>query len=149
MREDKTYIYYEHNDYLEDIEKFKKYLAIHSGDKNIHLIAPMFGALPLATKLKNELKCKVSIVKMSRYGDNDKKASWIYLDDVRENDILYIVDDLYDQGVTIKQVKDLVQKSFPNNDINAIAIFGRKSSPDYVKYFREHPGKWIKFEDWE
>ena len=118
-------------------------------DTKIHIIAPMFGALPMATKIRNRLKCKVSLVKMSTYYGNDEKASWVYEDDIQEDEELIIVDDLYDTGKTFKEVMDLVRKGFPDNKIRAISLHGNKHSPSWLWYVNEYPGEWIEYETWE
>jgi hypoxanthine-guanine phosphoribosyltransferase len=140
---------YPHKDFVADVDKIIEYLEETKSRENIHLIAPMFGALPIATRMRNLMKYKISLVKMSRYFGDDKKATWIYEDEISVDDELIIVDDLYDSGETFKQTMDLVRKSFPKNKVRAVSLFGKKLSPSWLWYVNEAPGEWIKFESWE
>jgi len=137
---------YSHEMYVEDTDKV---LSLVSDIPNIHIIAPIFGSLPLVTTLRNHLKCKVSIVKMSKYFDSDLEASWIYKDNISENENIVIIDDLYDTGETLENVYELVKTTYPNNKIQAITLFGKEDVPSWVRYIREYPGEWIRFVDWE
>ena len=149
---------------MDELKTRKKYYTCKDWDKDtlhlidiirekqskneIHLIAPMFGGIMIANKIRNIINCKISLVKMSRYTEKDKKATWVYNDSISVEEELIIIDDLYDSGVTLKETLDLVKESYPNNKVRVLTIFGSKDAPSWLEYLYEKDDKWIVF-PWE
>jgi len=141
---------YKHKQFVKDTDTIIEHIEKTKSKGKIRLIAPMFGALPLATRMRNLKGYDVSLVKMSRYADNDDKATWVYNDGVSVDEELIICEDLYDKGETLAQVMDLVRKSYPNNVVRAVSLFGRSTAPSWLWYVNEAPTEeWIIFETWE
>lgn len=141
-------IKYTFEEWESDTEKLIHLIEADKTRENIHLIAPMFGGIPIANKLRNRKGYKISLVKMSIYAGKDKKAAWIYSDDISVDEELIIIDDLYDSGITLKETMDLVRKSYPNNKIRVITIFVSKDAPSWLEYIHEKDDNWIVF-PWE
>lgn len=144
-----TKVYYNFEDWEKDTEKITNILLKEKTRENIHLIAPMFGGIPIANKIRNRIDCKLSLVKMSTYAEKDKKASWVYNDNISVDEELVIIDDLYDSGRTLKETVDLVRKSYPNNKIRVITIFSTSNPPAWLEFLHyKDKNDWIVF-PWE
>lgn len=138
---------YDIQDYKDDLDRIENILKKNS--KDVHIIAPYKGGLPMGTALANRLDAPLSILKMQRYDGADKEASFIYNANISVSEHLVLVDDLWDTGETIIQCVKFLQEQFPNTSIQVITIFGRDEHKLKHDYLREHPNEWIKFEAWE
>lgn len=137
---------YTFKDYKEDLERIINILE--NIKKDIHIIAPYKGGLPLGTAIANYFKAPLSILKMQRYDDNDDTASFIYNANISSSEELILVDDLWDTGETILKCVEFLHQQFPNNSIRVITIFGRSDHSGKHEYIRDHPCDWIVFEPW-
>jgi len=141
-------IKYTFEEWEQDTEKIILMIEANKTRETAHLIVPMFGGIPIANKLRNREGYKISLVKMSIYAGKDKKAAWVYNDNISVDEELVIIDDLYDSGITLKETLDLVRKSYPNNKVRVITIFGSKNAPSWLEYLHEKDDSWIVF-PWE
>lgn len=140
---------YTFNEYEQDIKTITE--MIQKYNKETHIIAPYRGGLPLGVALSNRTESPLSILDYQRYDGDSDKVSLIKNANIASNQTLVLVDDLVDEGITIKKCIEFLHENFPNNPIQIITIFGRKdidfAAPNL--YVREKTDGWIQFEPWE
>ena len=137
--------------YEEDIKRIVDLLK----NEKVHLVALYRGSLPLGVRLSNELNAPLSIVDYQTRDGDSKKPVLIKNAGISSIDTLYIVDDIYDTGLTMNKTKEFLEQEFPNNKVKCLVLYKNlknshlhKNYPD-VYSLRESNNEWIVFEDWE
>ena len=134
---------YSLEEYNADIKSLQLEL---SNIKNLHLVSVYRGSIPIVVHLSNILNCEMSIVKFQN--QNGVAVAPVFLtNNIKDNDRLVVIEDIYDTGRTIKLVQQLINFDYKNHTVNYYSLFGRKNDVG-VKYLRESNGKWIVF-PWE
>ena len=138
-------IYLSYQDYNYAINRiFKEIKKI----ENIHIISIYRGSLGIGVHLSNLLNAPLSILKFqTRDGDKHEKLKMIYNAGIKKDDNLIVVDDIYDTGKTLKEVKKYLKTFFPKNKAYYFTIFGRPNN-DSINFIFENKGKWVNF-PWE
>ena len=144
---------YSFSDYEQDVKIFAD--MINQEKRFTHIIAPYRGGLPLGVALSNKTESPLSIIKYQRYdgvphGIYDG-VSMMHNAGITSNELIVLVDDLVDEGITMIKCVEYLRTMFPMNPIKVYTLFGRKSIDIDAEatYLREHPGRWIHFEPWE
>lgn len=132
--------------YKEDLKAIENRLGDYN---NLHIVAPYKGGLPLGVALANRLESPLSILDFQRYDGTSEHVEIIKDADINPAEIVYIVDDLVDEGVTMDMCVDYMREYYPHNEIRVLTIFGRKGYRGMYDYIHEHPNMWIDFEPWE
>jgi hypoxanthine-guanine phosphoribosyltransferase len=134
---------YSLEEYNADIKSLQLEL---SNIENLHLVSVYRGSIPLVVHLSNLLNCEMSIIKFNEA--NGVAVAPVFLtNNIKDNDRLVVIEDIYDSGRTIKLVQQLIKWDYKNHTVNYYSLFGRKNEVG-VKYLRESNGKWIVF-PWE
>jgi hypoxanthine phosphoribosyltransferase len=142
MKEKETYSY-TYEEYKSDLKSFKYTV---SGIKNLHLIAVYRGSVPLTVHLSNLLKCEMSIIKLETGNGNNEEAKFIS-DNIKENDNLVVLEDIYDTGNTIRLIQQMMSVKYKDHSIRYYSLFGKKNDTGVV-YLKEDNNKLIVF-PWE
>ena len=82
-----------------------------SGIKNLHLIAVYRGSVPLTVHLSNLLKCEMSIIKLETGNGNVEEANFVS-NNIKENDRLVVLEDIYDTGNTIRLIQQMMNVKY-------------------------------------
>jgi len=138
---------YTYDDFNEDIQTMITVLKNNTSlYANLHIVTPYRGGLPLGVTLSNKLQSPLSILKFQRYDGKDDEVTFMHNAGIYASDIVVLVDDLVDAGVTMEKCHQFLKDQFPNTRIIPFTLFGsERFTGNYVK---QHPGKWIVF-PWE
>jgi len=143
-------ISYSFEDYKKDIHKIIDIISLSNNPK---IFAPYKGGLPLGVKLANSLETQLGILEFQRYDKfgNKNEVSMMKDINISDEDDIWIIDDIYDEGITIQKCKDFLANLYPRNNIFVFTIFRHKKHPlDKLEYFlHEKEDEWITFEPWE
>jgi len=131
MENSYTYTYLE---YLSDIDEIV--VRLENID-NLHLVGIYRGGLPMTIHLSNLLKCSMSIVRLQT---DDDRAVFI-CNDIKSDNNVIVLDDIYDSGKTIRLVQELLSSY---KSVKYLCLYGR-SNDDGVEYLRESHKRWIIF----
>jgi hypoxanthine phosphoribosyltransferase len=142
IKEKETY-FYTFEEYKSDLGSLKYTV---SGIKNLHLIAVYRGSIPLTVHLSNLLKCEMSIIKLETKNGNIEEANFVS-NNIKENDRLVVLEDIYDTGNTIKLIQQMMGLKYKDRSIRYYSLFGKKNDAGVV-YLKENNNKWIIF-PWE
>ena len=121
MKEKETYSY-TFEEYKSDLKSLKYTV---SGIKNLHLIAVYRGSIPLTVHLSNLLKCEMSIIKLEIRDGNVEEAKFVS-NNIKENDHLVVLEDIYDTGNTIRLIQQMMGVKYKNNSIRYSACLAKK-----------------------
>ncbi len=116
-------------------------------EANAHVITLYRGGLPLGVMLSNRYGINLSILDYQSYDGNSKDVRLMKNAGIKDNEILYIVDDIADTGNSIEKSLEFLHKTFPNNEVRIFTIVGRKHNPPEWKYSIEYKN-WCIF-PWE
>ena len=117
---------------------------------DVHLIAPYRGGLPLGVRLSNECNVPLSILDYQRLDGDSKEVSIMKNVGICSNEILYLVDDIADKGITINKCLEFLIQEFPNNRVIVYSILGNDEiHPPKWRYTYKHTGDWVVFGPWE
>jgi hypoxanthine phosphoribosyltransferase len=142
MEERETYSY-TYEEYKSDLTSLKYTL---SGINNLHLIAVYRGSISLTIHLSNLLRCEMSIIKLQTRDGNDVQPKFIS-NNIKENDHLVVLENIYDTGKTIRFIKQMISVEYKKHSVRYYSLFG-KSNNDGVVYLKENNNKWVVF-PWE
>jgi len=152
MKNNKVYFEYSDFDYAvgQVAELIKKERDI---GYEVHIVTPYRGGLPLGVRLSNQCNVPLSILDYQRLdgtSNESKVVSMMKNAGIKEDDVIYLVDDIADKGVTINKCLGFLSTEFPRNTLKVYTIFGDKliHNPSW-KYSFEHNKKWIQFIPWE
>lgn len=140
--------YYAHEDYLDDVFAIKQYveMLIQRGH-NVNVVGIHRGSLPIAVHLSNILPdVDMSIIKFQTRDGCCKEPTWL-LNTSKSFDTFVVVDDIYDSGKTITEVKEWLVEQHPEQYVKPWVLFGKDNDVD-CSYTRPHDGEWIVF-PWE
>ena len=114
--------------------------------ENIHLIAIYRGSIPIVVHLSNLLKCEMSIIKLETGNGSIEEAQFVS-NNIKENDRLVVLEDIYDTGKTIRLIQQMMSVKYKDRSIRYYSLFGKKNDAGVV-YLKETNNKWIVF-PWE
>ena len=122
---------------------------IQSETKKVHIITLFRGGLPLGTRLSNELNLPLSILDYQRLDGDSKIVKFIKDSNIKKDEIIYLVDDIADEGSTVSKALEFL-KDICTNKIQVYTIFGNNQKHNSSwKYSFKHSGDWIVFGPWE
>jgi hypoxanthine phosphoribosyltransferase len=144
-------IYFEYDDFEAAVEDVAS--LIEKENKKVHLVAPYRGGLPLGVRLSNQCNIPLSILDYQRLDgnkENSKNVSMMKNAGICVSDVIYLIDDIADEGITITKSLEYLREKFPLVSIKVYTIFGNdeKHNPDW-KYTCKHFGDWIVFVPFE
>jgi len=140
--------YFTHNDFEGCVNTIEK--DIKKQKKNVHLVTLYRGGLPLGVRLSNSMNLPLSILNYQRYdGNKEPEMEFMHNAGISSSDMIYIVDDIADEGVSIKETLKFLQPLFPQNAFSVYTLIGKSEHPKEWKFCLEHSGNWIVFEPWE
>lgn len=118
---------------------------------NTHIVTLYRGGLPLGVSLSNKLKVPLSILDYQRLDGVDKESqevSFIKNANIKEDCTILLVDDIADEGITIRKSIEFLNEHFPKNKIIVYTLIGNKKHNKDWKYSIENNGNWQVF-PWE
>ena len=141
-------LHYTHEQYLDDLFTIREEILtlVMRGHTNINLIGLHRGSLPMAVHLSNILPAKMSIINFQTR-DGDMKTPEFAINTIEQDDTIIVLDDIYDSGHTIQEVKKMLEDMYPEQYVKPMVLFGKENEDDCY-YVREHTGDWIVF-PWE
>ena len=126
-----------------------------SGIQKPHILSIYRGSLSIGVQLSHYLKAPLSVIDFQSYDGDSKEPNLIKNAGVTAEDILIIIDEICDKGVTLKITEEYIRNIFPNNKIIIYTIVGSKEHPPHYNYSIEHKvnpetneKEWIVF-PWE
>lgn len=127
--------------------------TINKDNNSKHIVTLYRGGLPLGVRLSNQCNLPLTVLDYQRLdgkGANLKEVSIMKNADISSSETLYLVDDIADEGITLRDSIAYLNEHFPNNKLVVYTIFGnnKKHDPKW-KYTYEHKGDWICFGPWE
>ena len=111
-------------------------------DQNIHIVAPYRGGLPFGVALSNIMDKPLSIIDYQRYDGQSEYVTMIK-DNIKEDEIILLVDDIADEGVTLDRCISFIEKNY-DNKIKVHTMIGSKKHNKEWKYTFDHQG-WSVF----
>ena len=142
MTNNKQYIKWEQIDKIVD-DRFK----VLNGCENAHIITLFRGGLPLSTMISNRYKIPLSILDYQSYDGTSENVTMIKDSGIKENDIIYLIDDIADTGNSIKKALDFLNDKYPSCTVIVYTIVGKSTNPSTWKYDIEFIN-WVVF-PWE
>lgn len=147
--------YYTHEMYEEDISKIKDIIGDKTKYASVHLVSLYRGSLPMGVRLSNELDLPLSIIDYQTRDGESKEPVLIKNAGILRSDVLYVLDDIYDLGLTMNKAREYLMELFPFNRIEGITLVRNKANEHlhkdcaWVQSLRTTNGEWVVFEDWE
>ena len=132
--------HYSNDEYDLDI---KELISKLNNIKNLHLIAVYRGSIKIVEDLSKELNCNTSTIKFQTRDGNDETPEFL-INNIKESDDLVVIEDIYDSGTTIKEIKKMMDQKYPKSKVNYMTIFGLEND-DEVEYLHHKKDRWIKF----
>lgn len=113
-----------------------------------HIISMYRGSLLLGVQLSNQLKAPLSIIDFQTRDGKSKKPELIKNANIKPDEVLVLIEDIADSGVTLKITEEYLTSWFPKNEIIIYSIVGNQHHPKHWRYSIEHNSQWIEF-PWE
>lgn len=144
-------VYFEASDFEKAVDEISSIISNEPRDK--HIVTLYRGGLPLGVRLSNQLDLPLTVLDYQRLDgkqDTSKEVSIMKNANISSSETLFLVDDIADEGITIRESVKFLNEHFPNNKLVVYTIFGNdeKHDPKW-KYTFEHKGDWIVFIPWE
>ncbi len=145
----------EHLEYTyEDAEKHCKelYTKIKESNYNVdYIVGVSVGGLPVSVLMARLLKTKnlVSIAISSYEGEKQKELKIINKPnkEILENKNILIVDDISDNGTTLKYIVNLLKEEYNVKEIKTLTLMVNKEHCKfYPDYYIFETNKWIDFQ---
>ncbi len=139
---------YSQEAYLEDMRKIKDKIdnLILRGHVDINVVGIHRGSLPMAVHLSNVLPARMSIINYQTRDGNSKTPEFV-VDTIEPGDTIIVLDDIYDTGKTIRDIKEKLSKEYASQYVIPMVLFGVDNS-DGCYYARERTGEWVQY-PWE
>jgi len=125
------------------VEKLAQSINATYGDKPLTIVGVLTGSVVLMADLIRKLKMplRVGVVQTSSYQGTERGALTINSDmmlDITDRDVL-LIDDIFDTGNTLQEVRDLMQKLGPTSLQSAVLLCktGRQEvdwMPEFVAF---------------
>lgn len=127
-----------YNEYLDVIETI---ISKVKDKPRLHLVGVYRGSLPIVIHLSNRMdNTPVSIIRFQVRDGNDTKPTWL-LNEIKSDDDVVVVDDIYRSGATFRGIKNVMTKY---KKVKYISIYGSPNNDD-VEYILHHHDRWILF----
>ena len=110
-----------------------------TGVQKPHIVSLYRGSLPIGVQLSNSLNAPLSIIDYQTRDGKSKKPKLLKNAGITASDLLVVIDDICDSGVTFKLTEEYIKSWFPNNQIIFWTVLGSKEHPEHYKYSIEHP----------
>jgi hypoxanthine-guanine phosphoribosyltransferase len=150
MYKENDKLYFESHDFEVCVQDLSNIINRRKNDTDIHLVTLYRGGLPLGVRMSNQLDLKLSILDYQRLdGDPNKEVSMMKNAGIVSNETIFLIDDIADEGISIKKSLDFLNKEFPNNPIFVYTMFGSDKRLSNYIYTFEHSGEWVVFIPWE
>lgn len=147
IREDKTFL--SHQDVQLSINDIVEHIKCI--DAKVHLIGLARGSFSILHELSNRCNLPYTILKYSRYDKNDKEIQFGYSsEEIQPDDILLIVDDIADSGISIENTINYLNECFswkPIIDVYTI-VGGINKNWNYSININDLSNNWVVF-PWE
>jgi len=147
MYTEKGKVYFEWEDFEIAVAESDALIKIEQSiGNNVHLVAPYRGGLPLGVRMSNQCKIPLSILDYQRLDGDSKTVSMMKNAGINDDDVIYLIDDIADEGITINKCLEFLTTEFPHNRIEVYTIFGNANihNPSWRYSFR-HDGDWVQF----
>jgi len=144
-------LYFESQDFEVCVQDLSNIINKKTTNSEVHLVTLYRGGLPLGVRMSNQLNLKLSILDYQRLdGDKTKEVEMMKDAGISSSEIIFLIDDIADEGISIGKSLKFLYKNFPSNPIFVYTIFGndRKHNKDWL-YAYEHLGQWVQFIPWE
>lgn len=109
-----------------------------SGTQKPHIVSLYRGSLSLGVQLSNHLNAPLSIIDYQMYDGNTKEPKLIKNAGITADDLILIIDEICDRGITLKLTEKYIRETFPYNKILIYTIVGSKEHPKHYHYSIEH-----------
>ena len=124
-------------------------------NKKIHIVTLYRGGLPFGVSLSNKLNAPLSIIDFQSYDGNTKTPIFIKNAGISVDEHIFLVDDIFDKGLTIAKAKEFIHKEYPYTKITCVVLHIN----DANKHLHNHydfdvisanttGGKWVEY-PWE
>lgn len=144
-------LYYSWDNFDRDVGRIIFYIKniMELDLSKIYLVGLMRGGLPLAVKMSNLLKdAEIGIFKFQTYsGKNDNEIQEL-LFCPKEDDVILVVDDIFDTGNTFKKVDEYLKSKNLSNNIYYISLFSTDPQSDFKHYSVREKKEWVVY-PWE
>jgi len=140
-------LYFEPIDFEKAVEDLETKIQLHT---NVHLVTLYRGGLPLGVRMSNQLNLPLSILDYQRLDGDSKEVAMMKDAGIKTTDVIYLVDDIADEGITITEAIKFLQSEYPETEIVTYTIFGNSDKhPREWQYTFKHGAEWICFGPWE
>ncbi len=148
---DKMYISWE--EYQNIIETLEETLEVFKQENiNFHFVSIYRGSLLMGQHLSNIINSPLSIVKFQRLDGGDKDVEFIYNAGIKSDEVIIILDDIFDTGETLQKVRKYFNTHYPTSLVQAFTLSWNNKShddtPDWLTSNFKTNGKWVVF-PWE
>lgn len=139
---------YTWKNYHQDI----KYITELLKGEDVHLVSIYRGSLVMGAQLSNILNVPLSVVQFQTRDGEDKIVKKGINKKIHKKQILYILDDILDSGITMTKVKKYyITKGIQKENIKVITLFWNSnlSTPSKnMTCLHDSEGRWVQF-PWE
>ncbi|QCT94190.1 phosphoribosyltransferase [Caminibacter mediatlanticus TB-2] len=137
--------FYSFNDFSKDIEILANKIKGYNADA---LLAIARGGLTLGHFLAERLNTReVYAINAISY-EGDKKLGYVKifnLPNLKHKKKIVLVDDISDSGETLKAVKELITKTYPQIEIKTATIFYKEKTKVMPDFYIKEAKNWIVF----
>lgn len=109
-----------------------------TGVQKPHIISLYRGSLPIGVQLSNYLNIPLSIIDYQMYDGDTKEPKLIKNAGITADDLIILIDEICDRGITLKLTEKYIREMFPYNKILIYTIVGSKEHPKHYHYSIEH-----------
>lgn len=120
------------NDCIDLINEYK------SGTQKPHIVSLYRGSLPIGVQLSHYLNSPLSIIDYQMYDGDTKEPKLIKNAGITVDDLIVLIDEICDRGITLKLTEKYIREMFPYNKILIYTIVGSKEHPKHYHYSIEH-----------
>jgi len=139
-------VYLTWGDYDDGMEQIHNYILDTVGEdtSKVHIVGIYRGSLLMGSHLSNVLDAPMSIVKFQTRDGDDKSPYFIYDAGIKDDDYVFIVDDIYDTGLTMNKVVDFVN----HKNTYTLTLVEKPNSENDYGFLENTDDEWFVF-PWE
>lgn len=132
----------------DDIEEFIKYIKKYNFDKDSVVLAIKRGGFPTAVSISNKADIPISVISyQTRDGDNNLK--FLEPELIKKAKRVIIPDDIYDSGLTIENIIEVLRKEFNISTKDIVGLFHYsteniyKTKLEFYQCIRDNHKRWV------